>query len=118
MSFYSDAAADAKELLTEFGQTATWSQDNNDGALNPATGVTTGGTSTAYSAKGVLLDFQTNRVNGTSVLATDSRFLMEVANKPQVGAIITVNAVAYQVIAVQEVNPAGTPVLYEVHLRV
>ena len=118
MSFYSDAAADAKELLTEFGQTATWSHDNNDGTFNPATGVSTGGTSTTYSAKGVLLDFQTNRVNGTSVLATDSRFLMEVGNKPEVGDIITVNAVAYQVVDVQEVNPAGTPVLYEVQLRV
>tara|TARA_R110000744_G_scaffold63183_4_gene130027 strand:+ start:2329 stop:2685 length:357 start_codon:yes stop_codon:yes gene_type:complete len=118
VSFYSDAAADAKELLTEFGQTATWPHDNNDGSLNPATGTTTGGTSTAYSAKGVLLDFQTNRINGTSVLATDSRFLMEVGNKPEVGDIITVNAVEYQVIGAQEVNPAGTPVLYEVQLRV
>jgi hypothetical protein len=111
-------ASDASAMLKEFGQAATWEHDNNDGSLNPATGTTTGATSTAYSAKVVLLDFQTNRINGTSVLATDSRFLMEVGNKPEVGDIITVNAVEYKVMDVQEVNPAGTPVLYEVQLRV
>lgn len=117
MSFYTGLAATASRLLTSKGQTATWAHDNQDGTFNPATGATEGGTTTAYSASGVLLDFDTKRINGTSVLATDSCFLMEVGNKPEVGDIITVNAVEYQVMDMQEVNPAGTAVMYEVQLR-
>ena len=117
MSFYTDAAADAKELLAEFGQAATWSHDNGDSVFDPILGTYTGGTTTAYAANGVLLDFETSRVNGSSILTTDKMFLMEVGAKPETGDVITVNSVAYQVMKPLELNPAGTPVLYEVQLR-
>ena len=99
MTFYTGLATTATRLLTDKGQTATWAHDNNDGTFNPATGEKTGGTTTAYSAKGALLDFETRRVDGTAVLATDKRFLMQVGSKPDVSDTITVNSVAYQVIA-------------------
>ena len=117
MTFYTGLATTATRLLTDKGQTATWAHDNNDGTFNPATGEKTGGTTTAYSAKGALLDFETRRVDGTAVLATDKRFLMQVGSKPDVSDTITVNSVAYQVIAMKETNPAGTAVIYEVQLR-
>ena len=117
MTFYTDAADDASTLITEFGQTATWSHDNNDGSFNPATGQMSGNTTTAFSAKGVLLDFETNRIDGASILMTDSKLLMEVGSKPEINDVVTVNSIAYQVIMVNEINPAGTPVMYEVQLR-
>tara|TARA_R110002126_G_scaffold150139_3_gene296235 strand:+ start:5624 stop:5980 length:357 start_codon:yes stop_codon:yes gene_type:complete len=117
VTFYTGLASTASRLLTSKGQVATWAHDNNDGSFNPATGTTTGGTTTAYTANGVLLDFETRRVNGTSVLRTDKRFLMQVGSKPSVSDSVTVNSVTYQVIAVTETSPAGTPVLYEAQLR-
>ena len=118
MSFYTDAAADAKELLAEFGQAATWSHDNGDSVFDPILGTYTGGTTTAYTANGVLLDFETSRINGSSILATDKMFLMEAGNKPEVGDILTIDSIAHKTIKVPEINPAGTPVVYEVQLRI
>jgi hypothetical protein len=115
--FYTDAAADAAELLAELGQSATWTHDNGDSTFNPATGVTSGGTTTAYAAKGALLDFDTNRVDGASIKQTDKRFIMQVGAKPEISDIITIDSVAYQTINILETNPAGTPVIYEVQLR-
>ena len=115
--FYTDLAATAARLLIKYGQSATWAHDNGDSTFNPATGVTSGGTTTAYAAKGALLEFDTNRVDGASILTTDKRFLMQVGAKPEISDVITVNSVAYQTINILETNPAGTPVIYEVQLR-
>jgi len=117
MTFYTGLASTAARLLKDKGQTATWSHDNEDGTFNPALGATTGGSTTAYTAKGVLLDFQTSRIDGASILATDKRFLLEVGSKPETNDVFTVNSVAYQVVMVRETIPAGTPVIYEVQLR-
>jgi len=117
MTFYRGLAATASRVLTDKGQSATWAHDNDDGIFDPATGITTGGTNTAYTAKGVLLDFDTSRLDGTAVLRTDKRFIMAVASIPEVSDVVTVNSVAYQVVAIRETNPAGTAVLYELQLR-
>jgi hypothetical protein len=115
--FYTDLAATAARLLIKYGQSATWSHDNGDSTFNPATGVTSGGTTTAYAAKGALLDFDTSRVDGVSIKQTDKRFIMQVGAKPDISDIITIDSVAYQTINILETNPAGTPVVYEVQLR-
>jgi hypothetical protein len=115
--FYTDLAATAARLLIKYGQSATWAHDNGDSTFNPATGVTSGGTTTAYAAKGALLDFDASRVDGVSIKQTDNRFIMQVGAKPEISDIITINSVAYQTINVLEINPAGTPVVYEVQLR-
>ena len=117
MTFYSGLAAAATRLLTKRGQSATWEHDNDDGTFNPATGETSAGTKTPYTAKGVLLDFEIARIDGVSILATDSRFIMQVGSRPENNDVVTVNSVAYQTIKVRETNPAGTPVIYEVQLR-
>lgn len=116
-TFYTGLATTATNLLAKRGQTASWSHDNDDGTFNPATGQNSGGTSTAYTAKGALLDFDTSRIDGASILTTDKRFVMQVGSKPEADDVITINSVAYQTIKVRETNPAGTPVIYEVQLR-
>ena len=117
MTFYTRLAATSSRLLKKFGQTATWSHDNDDGTFNPATGVMTGVTTTAYTASGALLDFDTKRVDGDSIRSTDKRFIIEVGSKPEVSDIVTVDSIAYQTMKIRETNPAGTPVIYELQLR-
>ena len=116
-AFYTNLEATAARLLIKYGQSATWSHDNDDGTFNPVTGVSSGGTTTAYAAKGALFDFNTNRVDGASILSTDKRFLMQVGAKPEISDVITINTIAYQTVNIIETNPAGTPVVYEVQLR-
>ena len=117
MTFYTRLAATSSRLLKKFGQTATWSHDNDDGTFNPATGVMSGGTTTAYTASGALLDFDTNRIDGDSIRSTDKRFIIEVGSKPEVSDIVTVDSVSYQTVSIRETNLAGTPVIYELQLR-
>jgi len=117
VTFYTRLAATSSRLLKKFGQTATWSHDNDDGTFNPATGVMSGGTTTAYTASGALLDFDTNRVDGESIRSTDKRFIIEAGSKPEVSDIVTVDSVSYQTVSIRETNPAGTPVIYELQLR-
>ena len=117
MTFYTGLAATASKLLKKYGQTATWSHDNGDSTFTPATGITSGGTTTAYTASGALLDFDTNRIDGDSVRSTDKRFIIQVGSKPEVSDTLTIDSVAYQTISIRETNPAGTPVIYELQLR-
>lgn len=116
MTFYSGLATTATRLLTEKGQQATWSRTTG-GTFNPATGATTGGTTTNYSAYGVLLDFDTRLIDGDNILRTDKRFVMQSGDVPEVNDVVTVNSVAYTVLAIRETNPAGTAVIYELQLR-
>jgi len=117
MSFYSALADTATKLLTSKGQAASWSHSNNDSSFNPATGETSGGSTTAYSAKGVLLNFNTARIDGTWVISSDRRFIMDAGSIPEISDVITVDSIAYQVLAVSPINPAGTVVIYELQLR-
>jgi|TARA_R110000744_G_scaffold6867_7_gene23737 hypothetical protein len=117
MSLYTDLATTASKLLLDLGQAATWAHNNDDGTFDPATGVTTSGTTTAYTGNGALLDFDVSRVDGTSVLRTDKRFVLEAASVPEVSDIVTINSIAYQVVSIRETNPAGTVVMYELQLR-
>jgi hypothetical protein len=117
MTSYAALAVTASRFLKRKGQTATWLHSNGDAAFNPVTGFDSGGTTKSYKADGVLLDFQSNRVDGSSILTTDCRFLMGTGNKPEAGDIFTVDKTAYQVVITRQVNPAGTPISYEVQLR-
>ena len=77
----------------------------------------TGVTTTAYTASGALLDFDTKRVDGDSIRSTDKRFIIEAGSKPELNDVVTVDSVAYQTVSIRETNPAGTPVIYELQLR-
>jgi len=117
VTLYTRLADTSSRLLKKLGQTATWSHDNDDGTFNPATGVMTGVTTTAYTASGALLDFDTKRVDGDSIRSTDKRFIIEAGSKPELNDVVTVDSVAYQTVSIRETNPAGTPVIYELQLR-
>ena len=117
MSLYTGLAATASRRLADIGQAITWLHDNNDGSFDPVKGATTAGTTTAYSANGVLLDFNTMLIDGDNILRTDKRFVMEAGDIPEVHDVVTVNSVNYTVVAVRETSPGGVVVLYELQLR-
>jgi hypothetical protein len=116
MTFYSGMQGVATELLTEFGQTITWSRTTG-GTFDPAEGTTTGGTTTNYSGYGALFDFNSNLVDGDNIKATDKRLLLQSGDVPELNDVLTVNGTAYTVLNIEELNPAGTTVKYELQLR-
>lgn len=116
MTFYANLAATATRLLTLYGQNITWSQTTG-GTYNPATGETSGATTTNYSGYGALLDFNTMMIDGDQILATDKRLLLQSGDIAAIGNSITVDGTTYTVVKKKEINPAGTVVMYEFQLR-
>ena len=116
MTFYTNMAATATRLLAKYGQTITWSQTTG-GTYNPATGETTGGTTTNYSGYGALLDFNTSLIDGDQIQATDKRLLLQSGDIAAIQDQLTVDGTAYTVVMKKEINPAGTVVMYEFQLR-
>ena len=120
MSFYSNLAATAAQLLAKFGQPVTL-RSVGAGAYDPATsGVLLGAAlPTDVVRKGVLLDFArgTTTVRGNLVQAIDKQLLLESGVVPSLEDLVLVGGATFTIVSIGEVNPAGTPVLYDLHLR-
>lgn len=118
---YTRANATALRLLTNFGQTVT-RRTVTTGAYNPATGeaaVTTADTSRI----GVLLDYgdqgrQGERyVRGNLVQVEDRQLLLDGTGAAELTDRYVAGGAEYSVVSVSEVNPAGTVVMYDLHVR-
>lgn len=114
---YAEIAAISLETLTEFGRDVT-RRSYTAGTYDPATGLVTP-TTADTTRKGAIFDFGAGQtlVRGTLIQAGDKRLLVDVdaAINPQ--DHFTVGGKEYVIISVGEINPAGTCVLYDIHLR-
>lgn len=124
MSFYDDLAATVLDTLTEFGQAVT-RRAVTIGSYDPATG--SAATTTADTTRrGAILDLGGSDtqpssggqfLRGSLIQVGDRRLLIdaEAAINPQDRFIV--GAVEYCIISVGVVAPAGTAVLYDLHVR-
>lgn len=118
---YSEIAALSLELLNEFGQTVT-RRTYTEGTYNPATGTATP-TTADTSRKAALFDYSdSNRqgeqyIRGHLVIAGDKQLLLDAEGAAEMTDHYIVGGVEYTCVSVSEVNPAGTPVLFEIHAR-
>ncbi len=116
MSFYSEMAATASEMLSEFGQTVTITH-TSDGTYDPATGATTPATNT-FTAKAAIFDVAQEDIDGTLIRAGDELAYTEAVQKPVTGDTMTdAGGTTYTVLKVKGTAPAGLAVLYEVFIR-
>lgn len=115
---YAEVAATSAEILEEFGAPVTI-RNYTIGTYDPATGGTTS-TFSDVVKNGVLLDFAAGRTLGPGGLiqAGDKRLLLEPGTVPALeDHVVVQGGVEYVIKGIGEVNPAGVPVLYELHLR-
>lgn len=118
MTFYSDLAASALALLEEYGQSVTLSRTVR-GAYSTSTGAPATGTTTTYTGTAAMFEYvQRDEANSDvragdqmAYIATDGMVL------PRTGDTVTVGGTTYSVITGQQINPAGTAVLYQAQLR-
>ena len=118
MSFYTDLLADDAVLLAEFGQQVMLRRQQ-PGSYDPATG-TASVTTADYFGPAVLLDYSGyERSNNTSIQTGDRRVLLSAVDipPPMPGDLIYIDSVQWSVKASTSVAPAGTAVLYDVHVR-
>lgn len=118
---YTKLAATAKKLLTNFGQSVTLVIPA-DGAYDPDTGTGTRGEA-RESRMAALLDFE--RINfgmtlqdGSRILANDRRCIMDAnGTAPTTHHFVEVAGERFPIKDVKILNPAGTPVLYDLLIR-
>jgi hypothetical protein len=131
MSFYSEMAATALELLTEFGRPITYRAvtPTGGGAYNPGTGkaVSIG---TAYSdstRNAIVVDAPENRIgpqygtnlkDGTLIQDADKWIYMDANGPdPRIQDLIIFDNVKYKIFNIQSVNPAGIPLIHLIGLK-
>lgn len=112
---YAGLKLDVDELIAEFGQTVQLRSFSSSGSnFNPTL------TPTDVNVTAAIVDYTTREVDNDKIMATDKRALIAVgsiAAMPTTAQKIVVNSIAYAIINCNSVNPAGTPVLYDVQLR-
>ncbi len=120
---YAEAAADALELLTEFGQVGAIRRTDVVGGYptQPTGGIST---DTDYAATLVVLPIEARDVDGTTIKATDVRIYVasSVSITPtttdeviDAAEVATADAgKVYTILRCNAINPAGTVVLYDI----
>lgn len=120
MSFdYTEIAATADELLSEFGQSCTLGSVT-DGAYDPAIGEA-GTTTTPHPVTAAIFAYPQRYVDGTLIRTGDKRALVSAVSltvTPKLGDKFT-DAVSkqYEVIDAKEIAPAGSAVLWVLQVR-
>lgn len=114
---YTKSAATALRLITKFGQDVTL-RNYTIGTYDPATGTNTVSTSDT-TVKAAILDFMKGQTeqSGNLVQVGDKRCLMQAGTVPSLEDHVIVSFKDYSILSIGEVNPAGTPCLYSIHLR-
>lgn len=121
MAFYEEMAVTALEMITEFGQPVTI-RDIKPGEYDPDTDSAGPDTIIEQSAQGILLDFTGLEFQNNSLIKQGDKKL-KVAAQGLAWAPDLLNKVVIQgrtwsiVPPLKEINPAGTPILYELQVR-
>ncbi|NWA68033.1 hypothetical protein [Pseudomonas reactans] len=121
MAIYNEMAVMALDIITEFGQPVTISS-MAPGEYDPETGGEAPGVTVEQIAQGILLDFTGIEFQNNSLIKQGDKKLKIAAQ-----GLAWVPGLLDKVIAqgrtwsivppLKEINPAGTPILYELQVR-
>lgn len=117
---YIESRADADGLIDDFGTVAFVRRTVNSGtAFDPTQ------TTTDYATKAVRVEFTWKQIQGGSVLATDQRWLVAAGPLTALGVTsvqtpdkLVVGGVVLPILPTDPLNPAGTVVMFDCHIRV
>lgn len=121
MSFYSELAVTARELLREFGQSVTVKKYEM-AVPDPVTGVVAPPVSISTTEFGCLLDFEyrsfgeQTRVQ-TTVNASAKRLLLSSGTQLNVGDGVVVGQDEYRIHVIKNISPGGRKVLYDLWIQ-
>jgi hypothetical protein len=120
-AFYDRTAATALRLITQFGQPVTISK-TEPGEYDPETGGEAPGVTIEQTAQGVLLDFTGQEFQNNSLIRQGDKKLKIAAQGlawvPGLLDKVVAQGRTWAIVPpLKEVNPAGTPILYELQVR-
>lgn len=121
MSFYDEMAVMALEMITEFGQPVLI-RDFTVGEYDPETGSTPPDTVIEQVAQGILVDFTGQEFQTNSLIKQGDKKLKIAAQGldwvPGLLNKVIAQGRTWAIIPpLKEINPAGTPILYELQVR-
>ena len=116
MTFYSDMAATAKDMLNEFGQDVVFDYET-DAVYDPVLMTESGGVAEQITAKAFPTKFSKMEVSDT-ILSSDIKLLTEkLTTKPLPNWTCSINGTEYRVMNSDAVGLVGDEVIYYVQLR-
>jgi len=121
MAFYDEMAVMALDMITEFGQPVII-RDIKLGKYDPGTGTVPPDTVVEQTAQGILLDFTGQEFQANSLIKVGDKKLKIAAQgldwPPSLLNKVIVQGRIWSIIPpLKEINPAGTPILYELQVR-
>jgi hypothetical protein len=121
MAFYDEMAVMALEMITEFGQPVTISK-TEPGEYDPETGGESPGVTIEQTAQGILLEFSGQEFQNNSLIKQGDKKLKIAAQGlawvPGLLDKVVAQGRTWSIVPpLKEVNPAGTPILYELQVR-
>lgn len=119
MTFYSDMATTAQEMIAEFGRLIIL-RVNNEGVYDPVTDVTTGASTSDAAVKAVFTDFKEKDIDGTLIVRGDKQVLLaasDLAQAPETNDILVDGLDEYRVIEIMSIQPGDQALIYKVQVR-
>jgi hypothetical protein len=121
MAFYEEMAVVALDLITEFGQQITII-DITPGTYDPETSKNGPETVVERVAQGILLDFTGYEFQTNSLIQLGDKKMKIAAHgltsAPGLLSKVVAQGRTWSIIPpMKEINPAGTPILYELQVR-
>ncbi|WP_085747304.1 hypothetical protein [Pseudomonas sp. R45(2017)] len=121
MAFYDEMAVMALEMITEFGQPVTI-RATAVGEYDPETGSAPPDSTKEQTVQGILLDFTGQEFQNNSLIKQGDKKLKIAAQGlewvPDLLNIVIIQGRTWSIVPpLKEVNPAGTPILYELQVR-
>lgn len=117
MTFASDMQAVAFDLLTELGQTLTFTRVTA-GDFVPTTGAVNGNLTSTYTALCHPSQYNSEEIDGTLIKRDDLRLIAYTATTPLVGDTVTIDGLSHRLQNVQRIKAQGTDVVYILQARV
>ena len=119
MTFYTEMAQVATDLLTEFGTDIKISRITQEKVINPVTGViTTPEIKQSYSIKGIMKKYPENLIDGSRITTSDRQLMLETSQiEPILTDTIKIDGENWPIMEIESIKPAGTALLYTVRVR-
>lgn len=121
VTFYNEMAMMALEMITEFSQPVTI-RATTVGEYDPETGSAPPDSTKEQTAQGILLDFTGQEFQNNSLIKQGDKKLKIAAQGlewvPDLLNKVIIQGRTWSIVPpLKEVNPAGTPILYELQVR-
>jgi hypothetical protein len=117
--FYTNLGNTAARLMKKFGQQITFTR-TIPGTYDPALGERTDDSSKTFKGYGVLLDFEGREVDGTRILSSDVKLLLESTKlEPQIDDLAAAaDGTTFRVVRPMPLKPGGVNVITQCQLRI